>query len=58
MEQFEQLKSGELKELVLTKEQFLEVREELVKRADFKHFIGTAYPGGKVRYCWSANPRT
>ncbi|WP_106408200.1 abortive phage infection protein [Tetzosporium hominis] len=58
MEQFEQLKSGELKELVLTKEQFLEVREELVKRADFKHFIGTAYPGGKVRYRWSVNPRT
>lgn len=58
MEQFEQLKSGELKELVLTKEQFLAAREQLVKRADFKHFIGMAYPGGKVTYRWSEEPRT
>ncbi|WP_342525972.1 hypothetical protein MKY84_10610 [Chryseomicrobium sp. FSL W7-1435] len=58
MKQFEQLKAGELKEILLTKQEFLEVREQLMKREDFKHFIGTAYPGGSVKYVWSPTART
>lgn len=58
MQQFEQLKSGELKEVILSKDEFLQVREHLVQREDFKHFIGTAYPGGKVKFIWSEIQRT
>lgn len=58
MKRFEQLKSGELKEVILSKDEFLQVREQLVQRPDFKHFIGTAYPGGKVKFIWSEMQRT
>lgn len=58
MNPFDMLKTGELKELILTKEEFLDVRDDLTKREDFKHFIGTALHGGKVCYVWSETQRT
>lgn len=58
MNQFDALKNGELKEIVLSKEEFLREREQLTKRPDFKHFIGTAKKGGEVCYVWSEEART
>lgn len=58
MNPFDALKTGELKELVLSKEEFLAVRDQLTKRPDFKHFIGTARKGGEVSYVWSEEART
>lgn len=46
----EELKNKEKKELKVSKEEFLVVREVLVKRNDFKHFRGVAKHGGEVIY--------
>lgn len=58
MNPFDALKQGEIKEIVLSKEEFLNIRGELTKRPDFKHFIGTARKGGEVCYVWSEEART
>ncbi len=47
---FERLKNGELKEVYVSKEEFLPVREVLVNREDFKNFRGIAQHGGAVIY--------
>ena len=46
----DQLKSGEIREHYVNKEDFLDFRRILVKREDFKHFQGIAHRGGDVLY--------
>lgn len=47
---FEKLKRGEISEYFVKKEDFLSIREVLVKRPDFKHFRGIARRNGDVIY--------
>ncbi|WP_419865711.1 hypothetical protein [Bacillus dakarensis] len=47
---FEKLKRGEMSEYFVKKEDFLSIREVLVKRPDFKHFRGIARRNGDVIY--------
>jgi hypothetical protein len=54
----EQLKNGELKEYFVQKEAFLEFREVLVGRDDFKHFHGIAQRGGDTLYRYLQEPRS
>ncbi|MFC4353668.1 hypothetical protein ACFO0S_01145 [Chryseomicrobium palamuruense] len=58
MNPFDALKRGELREIVMSSKEFLLVRDELTKRPDFKHFIGTARKGGEVCFIWSEEART
>ncbi len=62
MEEFdkkmEQLKNGEIKFLEISKDEFLNFREFLVKREDFKYFSGNAMQGGKIVYTYLENPRS
>lgn len=58
IEMLEKLKSGELKELTVNKEDFLAFREHLVKRTDFKHFHGTAKHGGVTTYIYLQEERS
>jgi len=46
----EQLKSGEIQEYLVKKEDFMAFREVLINREDFKHFQGTAQRGGDTVY--------
>ncbi|MDQ0243900.1 hypothetical protein J2S09_001445 [Bacillus fengqiuensis] len=50
VELLQQLRSKEVKELRITKDQFLPFRQVLVKQEDFKHFRGIAGHGGGVIY--------
>ncbi|HSI66535.1 MAG TPA: hypothetical protein VK947_03905 [Planococcus sp. (in: firmicutes)] len=52
----EQLKAGELSSLEVPKEEFLDFRSILVKRADFKHFRGTAHHFGRTVYTYTIEP--
>ncbi len=54
----DQLKSGDLSELYVKKEDFLEFRSVLVKRPDFKHFRGIGQHGGNVIYQYLETPRS
>lgn len=54
----EQLKSGEIKEYKVSKEDFLTFRLELVKREDFKHYRGIAQRGGGAIYEYLTEPRS
>ncbi|MFS0782503.1 hypothetical protein [Bacillus sp. 1P06AnD] len=47
-----QLKSKEIHEVIVSKEDFLTFREQLVKREDFKHFAGNAKHGGITVYTY------
>ncbi|MBT2695631.1 hypothetical protein [Bacillus sp. ISL-55] len=44
----ESLKNREVEEIFVSKQDFMEFREFLVKREDFKHFKGIAQRGGDV----------
>jgi hypothetical protein len=55
---FDSLKNGEMEEYLVSKEEFLHFRVELVKREDFKHFRGIAQRGGAVLYRYTENPRS
>lgn len=57
-EMLDKLKSGELSEYYVSKEDFLSVRTVLVKREDFKHFRGIAQRGGAVIYRYSETARS
>ncbi|RQW22482.1 hypothetical protein EH196_01335 [Bacillus sp. C1-1] len=48
----EQLRSGEIKEVVVTKEQFTSFREVLVEQEDKKDFRGNAQHRGAVIYTY------
>ncbi|MCM3114130.1 hypothetical protein M3610_02345 [Neobacillus sp. MER 74] len=52
------LMSGELSEYYVTNDQFMEFRQVLVKRADFKHFRGIGQRGGDVLYQYLEEPRS
>ncbi|KAB2337317.1 hypothetical protein F7731_06800 [Cytobacillus depressus] len=57
-EMLEKLKSGELSEYIVTKDEFLNVRNVIVKREDFKHFRGIAKRGGSVLYQYLETARS
>ncbi len=57
-QQLEQLKNGELKVLQVPKEEFLQFREILTAREDFKHFRGTAFHHGLTEYEYTELPST
>ncbi|MCM3767418.1 hypothetical protein [Neobacillus niacini] len=52
------LMTGELSEYYVTKENFMEFRQVLVKRKDFKHFRGIAQRDGNVLYQYLSEPRS
>ncbi|MGG5736605.1 MULTISPECIES: abortive phage infection protein [Bacillus cereus group] len=54
----DQLKNGEIKEYVATKDVFYTFREVVVSREDFRHIIGNAQRGGQVIYTYSETPRS
>lgn len=54
----EKLKSGEIPELTISKEDFLSFRVELVKRPDFKHFRGIAKHDGITTYTYLEEARS
>ena len=54
----DKLKSGELSEYYVTQGDFMEFRQVLVKRSDFKHFRGIAKRGGDVLYRYLEEPRS
>lgn len=57
-DQLEQLKNGEIEKCFVSKENFLEFRNVLVKREDFKHFRGVAEHGGSVIYTYIQEARS
>lgn len=52
------LKTGELSEYYVPREEFMEFRQVLVKRPDFKHFRGIAQRNGDVLYHYLLEPRS
>ncbi|MEC1647267.1 hypothetical protein [Bacillus halotolerans] len=57
-DQIEQLRTGEIKELRVQKEHFLDFRAVLSKQDDFKHFRGIAQQGGDVVFQYLEQPRS
>ncbi|MEC1605569.1 hypothetical protein [Bacillus halotolerans] len=57
-EQIAQLRTGEIKELRVQKEHFLDFRAVLSKQDDFKHFRGIAQQGGDVVFQYLEQPRS
>ncbi|MFY4776764.1 hypothetical protein [Metabacillus sp. RGM 3146] len=53
-----QLKEKEINNYYVSKEEFLNFREVLVKRDDFKHFRGIGQRGGAVVYQYLDIPRS
>lgn len=58
LELLQQLRNKDVKELHVTKDQFLPFRQVLVKQEDFKHFRGIAGHGGGVIYHYLDEPRS
>jgi hypothetical protein len=62
MENFDQaiqdLRVGTIHSLNISKEEFLEFREILIKQEDFKHFKGIAKQGGIVVYSYEKVARS
>ena len=54
----EQLKNREIEKIEITKEEFLQFRELIVKDEMFKHFKGEAQQGGNVIYTFLDVPRS
>jgi hypothetical protein len=54
----DKLMTGELSEYYVPKENFMDFRQVLVKREDFKHFRGIALRDGNVLYQYLAEPRS
>ncbi|MGZ4160638.1 MAG: hypothetical protein ACXVNF_07585 [Neobacillus sp.] len=52
------LMTGDLSEYYVKNEDFMEFRQVLVKRKDFKHFRGIGQRGGDVLYQYLENPRS
>lgn len=53
-----QLKSGEVNSIEISKDEFLQFREVLVKDEMFKHFRGEALQGGNVIFTFLEVPRS
>lgn len=62
MEQYkkmlDQLRNKEVASFEITKEEYLQFREILVKDEQFKHFRGEAKQGGNIVYTYLDVPRT
>ena len=54
----DQLRSGEVKSILIKKDEFLQFRELLVKDAKFKQFRGDAKQGGDVVFTFLPTPRS
>lgn len=54
----DQLMNGELSEYYVKNDDFMEFRQILVKRKDFKHFRGIGQRGGDVLYQYLEEPRS
>ena len=54
----DKLKSGEIQEYFVKKDDFLPFRQVLVKREDFKHFRGIAQRSGDVLYQYLEEARS
>ena len=52
-ELLDQLKAEEISALTIQKEDFMEFRESLIAREDFKHFRGAAFHHGKTVYTYT-----
>jgi hypothetical protein len=57
-QQLEDLKDGTVTSITIEKENFLEFREVLILREDFKHFRGIAKQGGIVIYTYEKSARS
>ena len=57
-QQLEDLKEGNITSITIQKENFLEFREVLIVREDFKHFRGIAKQGGIVIYTYEKSARS
>jgi hypothetical protein len=57
-QQLEDLKEGTVTSITIEKENFLEFREVLILREDFKHFRGIAKQGGIVIYTYEKSARS
>ncbi|PKG22197.1 hypothetical protein [Niallia nealsonii] len=54
----EKLKNGEVEQITIKKEEFLQFRKQLIERSDFKYFRGIALRGGDVAYTYLSTPRS
>jgi hypothetical protein len=54
----DKLRNREIEEYFVSKEDFLEFRDHLVKQNDFKNFRGIAQHGGSVVYTYTDEPRS
>ncbi|MEH7378695.1 MULTISPECIES: hypothetical protein [Bacillaceae] len=54
----DRLMTGEISEYYVTNDDFMEFRQVLVKRNDFKHFRGIGQRGGDVLYHYLKEPRS
>lgn len=54
----DRLMTGELSEYYVKNDEFMEFRQVLVKRKDFKHFRGIGQRGGDVLYQYLEEPRS
>ena len=58
IEILQKLRTKELYEFKVTKDQFMEFRNILIKQEDFKHFRGIAKQGGSVVYRYTDEARS
>ena len=58
IQELDDLKNGNIQELKVDKHEFYQLREELIKREDFKHFQGIAKQGGDIIYVYLKEPRS
>ncbi|MCM3315642.1 hypothetical protein M3603_03055 [Rummeliibacillus stabekisii] len=58
IQKLDDLKNGNIQELKVDKHDFYQLREELIKREDFKHFQGIAKQGGDIIYVYLKEPRS
>lgn len=58
IQKLDDLKNGNIQELEVDKHEFYQLREELIKREDFKHFQGIAKQGGDIIYVYLKEPRS
>ncbi|SMQ70010.1 hypothetical protein SAMN05444673_1794 [Bacillus sp. OV166] len=54
----DRLMTGEISEYYVTNDDFMEFRQVLVKRNDFKYFRGIGQRGGDVLYHYLKEPRS
>jgi hypothetical protein len=54
----DRLMTGELSEYYVTNDDFMEFRQVLVKRKDFKHFRGIGQRGGDILYQYVKEARS